>query len=76
MTHYIHCYFMESFSLSQVVTGHTYMILNYSGHTSLIDLVFLSSPLFLKTCETIPPLGSCDHIMGVLTALFFQCLNQ
>ena len=31
--------------------------------------------LYLRTCETIPPLGSSDH-MGVLTTLFFQCPNQ
>ena len=59
-------------SLSQVVTGHTHM--SYNGHTSLIDLEFLSSPSCLRTCETIPPLGSSDH-MGVLTTLFFQSPN-
>ena len=76
VNHPLHCkvrYFMESFSLSQVVTGHTHM--SYNGHTSLIDLVFLSSPSCLRTCETIPPLGNSDH-MGVLTTLFFQRPNR
>ena len=75
VNHPLHCklrYFMESFSLSQVVTGHMHM--SYNGHTSLIDLVFLSSPSCLRTCETIPPLGNSDR-MGVLTTLVFQRPN-
>ena len=76
VNHPLHCkvrYFMESFSLSQVVTGHTHM--SYNGHTSHIDLAFLSSPSCLRSCETIPPLRKSDH-MGVLTTLFFQRPNR
>ena len=46
---------MESFSLSQIVTGCTHVSQKYS---SLIDLVFVSS---IKSCSVILPLANSDH---------------
>ena len=51
---------INTFCLSQVVTDHTHVSPN--GHTSLIDLVLMSSPSLLQSCSTIPPLSNSDHL--------------
>ena len=48
----------NSFSLSQVVTEPT----RISNSSTLIDLIFLSSPSQLSSCRTVPPLASSDHL--------------
>ena len=48
------------FSLKQVVSSFTHICPN--ANTSLIDLVMLSDPLLLKSCVTVPPLASSDHL--------------
>jgi len=53
------CNLMDSFSLSQVVTGHTHT--SPTGRDSLIDLGFISNPSLLCTCNVIPPLANSDH---------------
>ena len=53
------CNLMDSFSLSQVVTGHTHT--SPTGRDSLIDLGFISNPSLLHTCTVIPPLANSDH---------------
>ena len=50
---------MDSFSLSQVVTGHTHT--SPKGRDSLIDLSFISNPSLLCSCTVIPPLANSDH---------------
>ena len=46
---------MESFSLSQIVTGCTHVSQKYSS------LVFVSSVTFIKSCSVIRPLANSDH---------------
>ena len=41
---------------------------SHNGNPSLIDLVFISCPERLLLCETVPPLGSSDHL-GVQLAI-------
>ena len=41
---------------------------SHNGNSSLIDLVSISCPDRLLSCETVPPLGSSDHL-GVHLAL-------
>ena len=49
----------NSLSLSQVVSVPTH----YTTHSSsLIDLIFLSSPKDLVFCDTLPPLANSDHL--------------
>ena len=48
----------NSFSLTQVVTEPT----RISNSSTLIDLIFLSSPSQLSSCVTIPPLANSDHL--------------
>ena len=49
----------NSLSLSQVVSVPTH----YTAHSSsLIDLIFLSSPKNLMFCDTLPPLANSDHL--------------
>ena len=56
----------EYFSLTQVVSSPTHY--SHNGNPSLIDLVFISCPERLLLCETVPPLGSSDHL-GVQLAI-------
>ena len=49
----------NSLSLTQCVTFPTHTT---STSTSLIDLVFLSSPSSLLSCESTPPLSNSDHL--------------
>ena len=51
---------LDCFSLSQVNSTPTHC--SQSGRQTLIDLVLLSSPEHLISCETIPPLRSSDHL--------------
>ena len=48
----------NSFSLTQVVTEPT----RISNSSTLVDLIFLSSPSQLSSCVTIPPLANSDHL--------------
>ena len=41
---------------------------SHNGNPSLINLVFISCPERLLSCETVPPLGSSDHL-GVQLAI-------
>ena len=50
---------MNTFSLTKVVTTPTRICPN--GQSSLIDLVFMSSPDSLSLCSSMPCLGSADH---------------
>ena len=50
---------MNSFLLTQVVPQPTRSPL--SGSSTLIDLVLVSSPTSLSSCEVIPPLANSDH---------------
>ena len=56
---------MLSFSLTQVVSSHTYT--NPSGTPSLLDLAMLTNPEQLQACTTIPPLSTSDHYGVSLT---------
>ena len=49
----------SSLSLSQIVSEPTHLSPTLN---SLIDLVFLSSPENLSSCETLPPLANSDHL--------------
>ena len=58
---YVHlCNIMHSLSLTQVVTEPTHIGPN--GQSSLIDLVFMSSPQVLTECSVIPQLANSDHL--------------
>ena len=35
--------------------------MHHNGHTSLIDLVFVSNAALINFCDVIPPLRSSDH---------------
>ena len=51
----------QYFVLNQVMTGHTHE--SPSGTCkSLIDLVFMSNPSVLESCNIIPPLANSDHL--------------
>ena len=51
--------FLHGFVLTQVVPQPTHI--NPSGNSTLIDLVPLSAPSQLVSCNVIPPLGNSDH---------------
>jgi len=51
---------MSTFGLTQVVDNHTHLYRD-NCH-SLIDLVILSNPSLLSSCQTIPPLSNSDHL--------------
>ena len=51
---------MYSFSLSQVVIEPSHLIPN--GQSSLINLVFMSSPQVLMKCSTVSQLDNSDHL--------------
>ena len=59
--------------LSQAVTGYTHV--SPSGHTSLIDLVLVTSPHHVHDCFVIPPLANSDHL-GLHINLDFKPLAQ
>ena len=62
-----------AFGLSQAVTGYTHV--SPSGHTSLTDLVLVSSPHHISDCFVIPPLANSDHL-GLHIKLDFKPLAQ
>ena len=62
----MHACWKHNFSLTQVVSSPTHY--SHDGNPSLIDLVFISCPERLLSCETVPPLGSSDHL-GVQLAI-------
>ena len=49
---------VSSFNLTQVVSEPTHVTATSS---TLIDLIFVSSIIFVKSCTTIPPLANADH---------------
>ena len=49
---------VSSFNLTQVVSEPTRVTATSS---TLIDLIFVSSIIFVKSCTTIPPLANADH---------------
>ena len=53
------CTILNSFSLKQVVDGHTHV--SPSGSISCIDLALVSNLSQLKKCEIIPPLTEYNH---------------
>jgi len=55
----------SSFILSQIVTQPTHF--SHAGTPSLIDLVFVSSPINVASCQTVPPLSNSDHLCIHLT---------
>ena len=50
---------MSSFNLTQVISEPTRVVNDCS---SLIDLAFVSVPVMVQSCETIPPLANSDHL--------------
>ena len=54
------------YCLDQSVVGPTHV--HHDGTDSTIDLVFLSEPSLLNSCDTVPLLSNSDH-MGVLIDL-------
>ena len=54
------CNLMSTFGLTQVVDNYTHLYRD-NCH-SLNDLVLLSNPSFLSSCQTIPPLSNSDHL--------------
>ena len=50
----------SSFILSQIVTQPTHF--SHAGTPSLIDLLFVSSPINVASCQTVPPLSNSDHL--------------
>ena len=50
---------LHSFSLHQVVEGHTHI--SPSGNASLIDLALVSNLPQLHKCSIVPPLVNSDH---------------
>ena len=63
------CCILQSFGLSQVVTGYTHV--SPLNHKSLIDLAIVSSPSNVKSCSIIPPLATSDHF-GIHTKLVLK----
>ena len=60
------CTITTLYCLSQSVTGPTHV--HHDGSKSTIDLVFVSEPSLLNTCDTIPPISYSDH-RGILMEL-------
>ena len=60
------CTITTLYCLSQSVTGPTHV--HHDSSESTIDLVFVSEPSLLNTCDTIPPLSNSDH-RGILMEL-------
>ena len=60
------CNILSTFGLSQVVSDHTHV---HQGNShSLIDLVLMSNPSSLSSCQVIPPLSNSDHL-GIKTEI-------
>ncbi len=53
------CSITSLYCLTQVVVGPTHV--HHDGSTSTIDLVFVSDPSMVNSCNTIPPLSNSDH---------------
>ena len=34
---------------------------HHNGQTSVIDLVFVSNPVLINSCDVVPPLCNSDH---------------
>ena len=69
MSHPMHsnlCILSSLYCLKQTVTGPTHE--HHDGNTSTIDLVFMSEPSMLQSCDTIPPLSNSDHL-GITVTL-------
>ena len=60
------CTITTLYALHQVVTEPTHI--HHDGSECTIELVFVSEPSLLNTCETIPPLSNSDH-RGILMEL-------
>ena len=60
------CTITTLYCLHQSVTGPTHV--HHDGSKSMIDLVFVSEPSLLSTCDTIPTLSNSDH-RGILMEL-------
>ena len=60
------CTITNLYCLNQSVAGPTHV--HHDGTESTIDLVFVSEPSLLNSCDTVPPLSNSDH-MGVLVEL-------
>ena len=67
------CNLMSTFGLTQVVDNYTHLYRD-SCH-SLIDLVLLSNPCLLSSCQTIPPLSNSDHL-GIWVEIKFKHVNN
>lgn len=63
----------NSFCLSQVVSTPTHLCPN--GSDSMIDLIAMSSPSLLQSCETLPPLENSDHL-GLLLKSHWKHRHQ
>ena len=60
------CNILSTFGLTQVVSDHTHV---HQGNShSLIDLVLMSNPSSLSSCQVIPPLSNSDHL-GIKTEI-------
>ena len=64
---------MSTFGLTQVVDNYTNLYRD-NCH-SLIDLVLLSNPSFLSSCQTIPPLSNSDHL-GIWVEIKMKHANK
>ena len=60
---------VSSFNLLQIVSEPTRVSKNTA---TLIDLVFVSSPLQVESCSTIPPLANSDH-NGIQLHVLLKC---
>ena len=67
------CNLMSTFGVTQVVDNYTHLYRD-NCH-SLIDLVLLSNPSFLSSCQTIPPLSNSDHL-GVWVEIKMKHANK
>ena len=60
------CSLSSPYCLTQVVAGPTRE--HHNGTTFTIDLVFMSEPSILQSCDIVPPLSNSDH-MGIAVTL-------
>ena len=67
------CNIFSSFGLTQIVSEPTRIC--SSGNNSMLDLVAMSSPFLLQSCETIPPLCNSDHL-GLLLRTRWRSSQQ
>ena len=63
---------MSTYSISQMVNGHTHV--HHNGTSSTIDLLFTSSPSLINDCITIPALANSDHL-GLLASLCLRLVT-